>query len=413
MKRIFTKLFSLLALVATLMGALLLPNETSAELEGGYGVPLTGTPVSVDSITLYGVTVTADYRGDEGNYNDDDYYVCRALVERFYKKVYGVNVTYSFNGPVADSGTFRETRDPKVGDIILYSDYSHVALVKERNGNQVLSIQQNGWWGNHTTAWVGATASIYDDTLRFFTWDPGETLPAGCHIPTFNFHSLTANCGENTAILSATIDNNDRTEVLGVGCRVYNSNGTLLKETTRNMSCYDGVIWADFNLYQDMGLKISTTEVYGYEFVVYYYGFCTTSTRQYFCAGVGGQNNVSDTPVGSPSFSSTNSSLILTGKAKNITRNGAILSYTAVGSGNYHFRKAELKISKEWNREENRLVGGMSYSTDFDGATAQSNSYEVDFTGDFESNTTYYYYFVCWEGDSRYVSDIYSFTTGK
>lgn len=410
MKRIFTKLFSLLALVATLMGALLLPNETSAELEGGYGVPLTGTPITVDSITLYGVTVTADFRGDEGPYNDDNYYVCNALVRRFYKEVFGVKVTYSSNGPVADSGSFRETRDPKVGDIIYYSDGTHVALVKERNGNQVLSIQQNSWWADHTTAWVGATASIYDTTLRFFTWDPGETLPAGCHIPTFNFYSLNANCGENTAILSATIDNNDRTEVYGVGCRVYDGNGILLKEVTRNMSCYDGVIWADFNLYQDMGLKINTTEVYGYEFVVYYYGFCTTSTRQYFCAGSSNQGSVADTPVASPKFSSTNSKLILTCAATDITAHNATISYTAIGNGNYCFDKVELFIGKTVDCQ------GLSVTyTDEDCVESRTMTVNMqkDLNKTLEPNTTYYYFFVGRVNGSRYVSDIYSFTTGK
>lgn len=63
MKRICTRLFTLLALAMTLMGTLLFPGETSDDMGGGYGVSISGNPSAVDSITLYGQTVSLSTEG--------------------------------------------------------------------------------------------------------------------------------------------------------------------------------------------------------------------------------------------------------------------------------------------------------------------------------------------------------------
>lgn len=408
MKRICTRLFTLLAMAIALMGALLFPSETSADMGGGYGVSLTGDPCAVDSITLYGETVYAEYRGDAGPYNDDNYYVCNALVRRFYKQVFGINIRFRASGPEADSGSFRLTNDPKVGDMILTADHTHVALVRERRGNEVVIIQQNSWWRDYNTAWVDATASIYDKDLLYYTWDPGETLPEGCKIPTFNFCFNAPNYGENTCILSASIRNNARTEVLGLGCRVYDSNGNLLKEVMRNMSCYDSTLYADFNLYRDLGLKLNFNETYSYEFVVQFYGFATTSPRQYFCAA---SNASSDNVVGSANFGSTDDSLLLLCSASDVTANNATLTYSAMGSGNYRFEKVQLFIG---TTSECR---GWHVTYTFDDGVNEYSFLSMNLQEDLgitlERGTTYYYFYVGRVNGQRYVSGVYSFTTEK
>lgn len=407
MKRIFTRLFALLVMAMVLGGALLLPAETSADMEGGYGVSISGGPCAVDSVTLYGETIYAEYRGDAGPYNDDDYYVCKALVRRFYKQIFGLDIWFTVSGPKADSGTFRLTNDPKVGDIILTADHTHVALVKERWGNEVTILQQNSWWRDYYTAWVGATASIYDKDLLYYTWDPGETLPAGSKIPTFDFYFNDPSFGENTCILSASIDNNRRTEVLGVGCRVYDSYGTLLKEVTRNMSCYDGMLYESFNLYRDMGLNINATETYAYEFVVYFYGFASTSPRQYFCASGGAAFSM---PVGAASFSSTDNSLQMLCGVNDITRSNATLYYSALGEGNYHFEKVQLFLGTEPD------CRGWNLTSTVDGGV-KDRVMLLNLQGDagitLNPGTTYYFFVVGRVNGARYVSGVYTFTTEK
>lgn len=86
-------------------------------------------------------------------YSDTGDYCCAAYVSNFYQKLYGVTV-YNINmiddkPSVYCSGKKTELKTvtaPKPGDIMQTKEYTHVAIVKECDGNNVTLIEQNYKW---------------------------------------------------------------------------------------------------------------------------------------------------------------------------------------------------------------------------------------------------------------------------
>lgn len=76
----------------------------------------------------------------------DSTYCCAALVSKFYKSAFGVDMSYLMPGefPEADNAEFIETNTPEIGDI--YGSYNHWAIVKEVEGDTVTLFEQNWCW---------------------------------------------------------------------------------------------------------------------------------------------------------------------------------------------------------------------------------------------------------------------------
>lgn len=130
-------------------------------------VPVTREAQAVDTIELAGKKVNA-YYGFSGKYH------CAELVMRFYSSVFGVRVNnlYSpYSTPTASKGAFRAVKNPRVGDIVRFSDRTHWALVKSVGKNSVIIIEQNWSYysGGSKVCAVGRTISKNSHTFFHYT----------------------------------------------------------------------------------------------------------------------------------------------------------------------------------------------------------------------------------------------------
>lgn len=130
-------------------------------------VPVTREAQAVDTIELAGKKVNA-YYGFSGKYH------CAELVMRFYSSVFGVRVNnlYSpYSTPTASKGAFRAVKNPRVGDIVRFSDRTHWALVKSVGKNSVTIIEQNWSYysGGSKVCAVGRTISKNAHTFFHYT----------------------------------------------------------------------------------------------------------------------------------------------------------------------------------------------------------------------------------------------------
>ncbi|MBQ8718780.1 MAG: hypothetical protein IJY66_05895, partial [Clostridia bacterium] len=147
-------------------------------LASGYGVPVSYAGQVIDTMTFNGIRVEAVYAPyyTVSDYDGDSTYSCAALVKRFYKQVYGINVynllkvnstPHISNG----SGEFYAVDTPRPGDIIRNNASVHWAIVKDVHGTSVDVFQQNAWYDRaKTQAWVGAVFSTTDKTYTFFRY---------------------------------------------------------------------------------------------------------------------------------------------------------------------------------------------------------------------------------------------------
>ena len=169
------------SLCITLIMSVFISVMAAASAGGGSTVGVSFTGQTVDTIRFGSVTVEAKYSLGGGYGNSE--YSCAALVMKFYKAVYGIDVwNLSSSGavPTASNGVaFTQTASPRVGDIVRFQDRTHWALVKAVNGNTVTLIEQN--WGYYSgggyVAAVGRTITLGDPQVSYFTYASyGETL---------------------------------------------------------------------------------------------------------------------------------------------------------------------------------------------------------------------------------------------
>ena len=168
------------SLCITLVMSVLISILAAASAGGGSTVAVSFTGQTVDTIRFGSVTVEAKYSLGGGYGNSE--YSCAALVMKFYKAVYGIdvwNLSSSGSVPTASNGVaFTQTSSPRVGDIVRFQDRTHWALVKAVNGNTVTLIEQN--WGYYSgggyVAAVNRTVTLGDSQVGYFTYAAyGET----------------------------------------------------------------------------------------------------------------------------------------------------------------------------------------------------------------------------------------------
>ena len=152
MKKLRTKLFTLLSAIAMLFTALPSVPAYAADLTE-KNVFITYTGQVVDSF----MGVDAVY---STYYSWSGYYSCAAYIDKFYHKFFDVNlydinnyegkphVYYPVTGHTAE---LRTVSNPIPGDIMQDKAYSHVAIVKAVSGSQVTLIEQNWKWDDWQT----------------------------------------------------------------------------------------------------------------------------------------------------------------------------------------------------------------------------------------------------------------------
>lgn len=138
-------------------------------------VPTDGSEIVLDTIVYNGVTVKAYYTTHGTFKNDDSRYCCAALVSRFYSEVFNISVSNLWSTsstPNASKGTFYETSEPEVGDIVQwkYASVAHWAIVKAVNGDRVTIIQQNFWLNDYTAGPKNMVIGKSSDSYRFWHW---------------------------------------------------------------------------------------------------------------------------------------------------------------------------------------------------------------------------------------------------
>lgn len=142
------------------------------------GVKVTKKGQVVDSITFKGVTVNAIYAPPDSisNYSSNSTYCCAAFVSKFYRQVYGVNVSNlvkNGGGPKVDKGSFSKTSAPQVGDVVhrKTSTSTHWSIVKKVDSKTVTLIEQNAWYKrSEAKARVGKTYDINDSAVTFYRY---------------------------------------------------------------------------------------------------------------------------------------------------------------------------------------------------------------------------------------------------
>lgn len=225
---------------------------------------------TVDTITVNGVTVEAKYRAYDNSVNTDTTYSCAAFVKRFYSEVYGRNVSglmSTTSVPAIDSGSFKETASPKVGDIIRDNQSVHWAIVKGVSGNTITVIQQNAWDGSYTKAWVGATIEKGDSRYTFFTWD-GNTASSVSSTGSYTIHYQEPQIQETTAVLSAKVDNPGRVNVSQVGCYLWDAKDALIKRHVENCQRPESRFNMWYDVQGELGVALTAGTTYKYQFFV-------------------------------------------------------------------------------------------------------------------------------------------------
>ena len=173
----FLRVFAGLLLLVTMLSALPRDVQAASTTIYSYGsavtVPKTGTPVTADTITFNGKKVSAVYKKYGTYTKSDTTYCCAAYVTRFYKTVYGVNVSNlasTSSIPKCNSGSFTATSKPVVGDIVRWNKSVHWSIVKSVSGDRVTLIQQNYWNSAHTAALKNTVISKSSRNFTFYHW---------------------------------------------------------------------------------------------------------------------------------------------------------------------------------------------------------------------------------------------------
>mgnify|MGYP001623759011 FL=1 len=254
---------------ALLLAGFCFPPQTAWAGMGNYNfVSIEGG--TVDSITVNGVTVEAKYRPYDSSVNTDTTYSCAAFVKRFYSEVYGRNVSgllSTTSVPAIDSGSFKETISPKVGDIVRDNESVHWAIVKEVNQNIVTVIQQNAWDSSYTKAWVGAMVENGDSQYTFFTWD-GNTASAAPTAGNYTIHYQEPQIQETTAVLSAKVDNPGRVNVSQVGCYLWDAQDNLIKRHVEDCRRPESRFNMWYDVQGELGIALTAGTTYKYQFFV-------------------------------------------------------------------------------------------------------------------------------------------------
>lgn len=134
-------------------------------------ITIKGTNVVVDSFK----GVDAIYT-QEKNADTDATYSCAAYVKKYYKEIYGINVTNLMdNGPPmvpAGGASFVRVTKPQIGDIVFWptskNKNNHSAIVKSVTGNTVTLIEQNYKSSATATAAVNRTISFPSAEFEFW-----------------------------------------------------------------------------------------------------------------------------------------------------------------------------------------------------------------------------------------------------
>lgn len=109
--------------------------------------------------------VKAYYRRG-GNDGSNKFYSCAAYVKRYYKEVYGKDVSNLFynHTPQTEGDSFSKVTKPQVGDIVAMNtnhSTTHWAIVKKVNKNRVTLIEQNWKWNQ-----AGGTKSVLNRKVK-------------------------------------------------------------------------------------------------------------------------------------------------------------------------------------------------------------------------------------------------------
>ena len=176
---IFSLMFCFLAVVPCAYGI-----STTSRVE------ITKDGQVVSSILYNNILTQAIYTPKENvaNYNTDTTYCCAALVKRFYANVFDVTVYGLFSTtstPIVTKGGFYISENPKPGDIVRFSNYTHWAIVKkvDSEGNVTL-LEQNVWSGNFALVdrVIGAD-EVNSGAYTYFRYS--KTLTNSNHIHTY------------------------------------------------------------------------------------------------------------------------------------------------------------------------------------------------------------------------------------
>lgn len=262
------------------------PAEVAADM-GNYNFVSIDSG-TVDTITVNGVTVEARYRPYDVSVNTDTTYSCAAFVKRFYNQVYGREVSGLLSVdsvPVIDSGSFYQTDSPKAGDVIRDNVSVHWAIVKSVEGDTVTVIQQNAWDGSYTKAWVGATIQKGDSRYTFFTWsgDHSQNTTAQAR---YLVNDQQPQIQENTAVISAVVDNPNRDLIKQVGCYLWDDRQNLIRKHTENCQRAESRFHMWYDIKEELGITLTSGTVYRYQLFVVQDGTeYTGSVREFTTAG--------------------------------------------------------------------------------------------------------------------------------
>ncbi len=230
-------------------------SKVSAEQIYTTWVPITTNNQVIDSITYNGKTINAIYPLIKPE-NTDETYACFAYIMKFYKTVYGITA-YNMWGPsytpLASSGSFSKTTNPRVGDIVRFQNYTHWAIVKSIDETGTVTvIQQNVRWNG--SAPVGAYINVNDDDVTYFTYS-GYVSPIPQEPPKSPIISLSNNIIMNGEYLtfnfSATnakyyairIDKNESAfEIKNCGTNAYYTR--IFSEPGEYSACV--TVWNDY-----------------------------------------------------------------------------------------------------------------------------------------------------------------------
>ncbi|MBE5996348.1 MAG: fibronectin type III domain-containing protein [Lachnospiraceae bacterium] len=171
------RVFAGLLLLVTMLASVPLEAQAASNAIYSYGsavsVPGSGAQITADTFTFNGKKVSAVYKKYGTYTKSDKTYCCAAYVTKFYKTVYGVNVS-SLDSiksvPKCNSGSFSSTKNPVPGDIVRWNKSVHWSIVKSVSGDRVTLIQQNYWNSAHTAALKNVVISKTNGSFTFFHW---------------------------------------------------------------------------------------------------------------------------------------------------------------------------------------------------------------------------------------------------
>ena len=172
MKLTVKRLF-LLFMAAAIIATIVVPSGITTDASSIYKSRQVRVTKSSRQVVDKFNGVKAYYRKGR-NDGSSKFYSCAAYVKRYYKKVYGKDVSNLLYNrtPITSGDSFVRVSQPQVGDIVAMNTNhgtTHWAIAKKINSNGTVTLIEQNWkWTQSSATQCVVNRTVRSSSVRFF-----------------------------------------------------------------------------------------------------------------------------------------------------------------------------------------------------------------------------------------------------